>query len=153
MLQKFSGEPHTWQRFWDVFERNIHKNKALEPIDKFDYLIGLLHGPAVTAFQGFEVTGANYEEAIGKLKRRFGRKNLIVQSHMEEFMKIQPFFSEKEVTRLRKFHDQIDVHVGALKALEVDYATDLCYRYIDDLIVFNNKTFLDYLSKRYIHPS
>ena len=93
VLQKFSGEPHTWQRFWDVFERNIHKNKALEPIDKFDYLIGLLHGPAATAVQGFEVTGANYEEAIGKLKRRFDRKNLIFQSHMEEFMKIQPVFS------------------------------------------------------------
>ena len=35
-------------------------------------------------------------------------------------MKIQPVFSEKEVTRLRKFHDQVDVHVRALKALEVD---------------------------------
>ena len=95
VLQKFSGEPHTWQRFWDVFKRNIHKNKVLEPIDTFDYLIGLLHGPAATAVEGFEVTGAKYEEAIAKLRRRFGRKNLIVQSHMEEFMKIQPVFSEK----------------------------------------------------------
>ena len=98
VLQNFSGEPHTRQRFWDVFERNIHKNKALEPIDKFDYLIGLLHRPAATAIQGFEVTGANYEEAIGKLKRRFGRNNLFVQSHMEEFMKIQRVFSEKEIS-------------------------------------------------------
>ena len=47
VLQKFSGEPHTWQQFWDVFERNIHNNKALEPIDKFDYVIGLLHEPAL----------------------------------------------------------------------------------------------------------
>ena len=56
VLQKFSGEPLTRQQFWDVFERNIHKNKALEPIDKFDYLIALLHGSAATVFQGFEVT-------------------------------------------------------------------------------------------------
>ena len=28
----------------------------------------------------------------------------------------------------------------------------LCYRYNDDLMVFNNKKFLDF-SKRYIHPS
>ena len=34
--------------------------------------------------------------------------------------KIQPVFSEKEVTRLRKFHDLVDVHVRALKALEID---------------------------------
>ena len=39
------------------------------------------------------MTGANYEEAIAKLEIRFGRRNLIVQSHMEEFMKIQPVFS------------------------------------------------------------
>ena len=57
VLQKFSGKPHFWQRFWDAFKRNIHKNKALEPIDKFNYLIGLLHGPAATAVEGFEVTG------------------------------------------------------------------------------------------------
>ena len=30
---------------------------------------------------------------------------------------------------------------------------NLCYRYIDDLIVFSNKKFLDYLKKRYIHHS
>ena len=100
VLQKFSGELHTWQRFWDVFERNIHKNKQLEQIDKFDCLIGSLHGRAATAIEGFEVTGANYEEAISKLKRRFGRKHLMVQSHMEEFTKIQPVFSEKKVARL-----------------------------------------------------
>ena len=35
--------------------------------------------------------------------------------------KIQPVFSEKKVTRLRKFHDLVDVHVRALKALEIDY--------------------------------
>ena len=29
---------------------------------------------------------------------------------------------------------------------------NLCHRYIDDLIVFNNKKFLDF-SKRYIHHS
>ena len=71
VLQMFFGKPHTWQRFWNVFERNINKNNALERIDKFDYLIGLLHGPATTAVEGFEMTGANYEEAIAKLKRQF----------------------------------------------------------------------------------
>ena len=30
---------------------------------------------------------------------------------------------------------------------------NLCYRYIEDLIVFNNKKFLDFISKRYIHHS
>ena len=74
VLRKFSGKPHTWRRLWDVFERNMHKNKALEPIDKFDFLIGLLHGPAATAIQGFEVTG---DDLVGKtsLSSRTGRSH------------------------------------------------------------------------------
>ena len=53
-LQTFSGDPKNWQRFWDVFERNIHKNVNLEPIDKFDYLAGLLHGTAAKAIKGLK---------------------------------------------------------------------------------------------------
>ena len=30
------------------------------------------------------------------------------------------------------------------------YRVNLCYRYIDDLIVFNNKKFLDYLKEIYL---
>ena len=30
---------------------------------------------------------------------------------------------------------------------------NLCYRHNDDLIVFHNKKFLDYLKEIYIHPS
>ena len=30
---------------------------------------------------------------------------------------------------------------------------NLCYRYIDDLIVFNNKKFGDYMSKRFTPPN
>ena len=38
----------------------------MEPIDKFDYLIGLLHGPAATAVEGFEVTRANFFQELLK---------------------------------------------------------------------------------------
>ena len=32
-------------------------------------------------------------------------------------------------------------------------SSNLCYRYTDDLIVFNNKKFFWIISKRHVHPS
>ena len=66
-LQRFSGDPKDWQRFWGIFERNIHKND-IEPIDKFDYLTGLLHGHAAKAIEDLEINARNHDEAVDKLK-------------------------------------------------------------------------------------
>ena len=41
LLPTFSVEPRNWQRFSNVFERNIHDN---EDIEKFDDLTGSLQG-------------------------------------------------------------------------------------------------------------
>ena len=125
-LQRFSGDPKDWQRFWDIFERNIHKNDNLEPIDKFDYLTGLLHGQAAKAIEGLEINARNYDEAVDKLKSRFGRKSLITQNHIRNLSDIQPVFNEKDVQRLRKFHDEIEVNHRALRSLGVDQATYSC---------------------------
>ena len=122
-LQTFSGEPRNWQRFWDVFERNIHNNEDLEDIDKFDYLTGLLQGTAAKAIAGLEISAANYAEAIGKLKQRFGKKSAITQNHIENLMETQPVFSDKDVHRLRNFHDHVEVNYRALRSLQVPQET------------------------------
>ena len=122
-LQTFSGEPRNWQRFWDVFERNIHNNEELEDIDKFDYLTGLLQGTAAKAIAGLEISAANYAEAIGKLKQRFGKKSAITQNHIQNLMETQPVFSEKDVHRLRNFHDHVEVNYRALRSLQVPQET------------------------------
>ena len=46
------------------------------------------------------------------------------------------------------FHQVTGIPMGTNCAASNSRSFNLCYRYIDDLIVFNNKTFL----KRYIHP-
>ena len=59
----------------------------------------------------------NYKEAIKLLTVRFGREEDISLSHYEELMKLQPVFSDKDMTRIRKLYDDVETHHRALKAL------------------------------------
>ena len=84
-LRKFSGDPKSWQLFWDSFEAAVHNNSSLSKIDKFNYLKSLVEGNAASAIDGFSLTADNYESAVKLLKDRFADPQiLIVTSHMEE---------------------------------------------------------------------
>ena len=82
-LKKFNGDLTRWTTFWDTFESAVHSNPSLTNIDKFNYLNSLLESAASDAISGLTLTSANYEEAIGVLKKRFGNKQLIVNRHMD----------------------------------------------------------------------
>ena len=45
-LNKFTGDPLEWSRFWDIFESSIHKLHDLSKAAKFQYLIGQLEDNA-----------------------------------------------------------------------------------------------------------
>ena len=115
--RKFNGDPKNWLEFWDSFKGTIHENEDLSERDKFDYLKSLLEGTARSAVAGFTLTEVNYKEAIKLLTDRFGREEDISHSHYEELMKLQPVFSDKDMTRIRKLYDDVETHHRALKAL------------------------------------
>ena len=67
----------------DTFKERVHRamidsSRALVDIYKFNYLNTLLEGPASEAISGLKLTTANYNEAVAILKRRFGKKQLII---------------------------------------------------------------------------
>ncbi|RUA05998.1 MAG: hypothetical protein DSY43_03210 [Gammaproteobacteria bacterium] len=119
-VRKFDGTPHEWQEFWDAFTSAVDNNDALSKVDKFNYLRGLLEGPAKSSIAGFSLTEANYSTAVEQLTKRYGKRNTIQRSHISEMMQLQPVFSEKDTTRLRKMHDTLETHYRGLQALEVD---------------------------------
>ena len=51
-LPIFSGDPLTWQTFWDSFYAAIHANTNLSGIQKFNYLKAQLQGDAARANDG-----------------------------------------------------------------------------------------------------
>ena len=118
-----SGRVEEWQEFWDGFVSSIHSNPKLSPVDKFSYLRGLLGGTARTAIAGLALTEANYEAAIDLLKRRFGKKSTIERAHVNDLLKIQAVFNERDIGGLRRLYDLVEVHHRGLQALGVDAAT------------------------------
>ena len=50
---------------------------------------------------------------------------MLEHAHIKQMVNIQPVFNEDDVTRLRKFRDQIKTNFCGLEALSVDQGTDL----------------------------
>ena len=91
-IKKFTGDPKTWQTFWDSFSSAVRRNASLTNVDKFNYLRSLLDGLALdlNSITGLPLTELNYREAIEILSQRFGNKQIIISSHMEALLKLQP---------------------------------------------------------------
>ena len=80
-LKIFYGAHEEWQSYWETFESLVH-NTNLPVINKFTYLRNSLRGEAYKVINGYALTSANYEHAIRHLKKRFGRSDRIIQSHI-----------------------------------------------------------------------
>ena len=87
-LKTFNGDLTKWATFWDSFESSIHNHPGLSDINKFNYLNTLLEGPASEAISGLKLTTANYNESVAILKRRFGKKQLIITKYMEVLLSV-----------------------------------------------------------------
>ena len=118
-LKKFNGDLTRWTTFWDTFESAVHSNPSLTNIDKFNYLNSLLESAASDAISGLTLTSANYEEAIGVLKKRFGNKQLIVNRHMDLLLNLDTVTSQHDLKGLRKLYDVVESNVRGLRALGV----------------------------------
>ena len=82
-LPTFSGDLITWQGFYDSFTSIIDSRKDLSEVDKFQYLLSSLRDEEKHCLQGLPLTSANYSVAKELLEGRFGRKEKIVQQHIQ----------------------------------------------------------------------
>ena len=118
-IPKFSGNPCQWNSFWDSFCAGVHNREELTDVERFGYLRGLLTDTAAATISGLTLTEANYENATTFLKQRYGHPQIIINSHMDQLMQIQPLGPGSNVTRLRSMLDEIQTHVRALHSLGV----------------------------------
>ena len=86
-LPRFSNEPTEWFPFWEQFEAAVD-SQDLPTVSKFNYLKGALDGEAARVIKGFSLTEANYPKALEKLNERFGRKDIIIQSHLQSLLNL-----------------------------------------------------------------
>ena len=105
-----------FQNFGDLFEAAVHDNDNVPDVQKFTYLRSALEGVAYHTIEGFEVTSANYHHAVDALKRRFGRKRIIISSLVKSIVQLEPR-SNEGVASLRDLHDTLKNRIRALQAL------------------------------------
>ena len=120
-LRKFSGDPKSWQPFWDSFEAAVHNNDSVSKIDKSNYLKSLVEGNAASAIDGFALTADNYESAVKVLKDRFADPQIIISSHMEELLNLPAISDIHKVSKIRQLYDSIETHIRSLRNLGIDY--------------------------------
>ena len=119
-LRKFSGNIAEWQEFWDGFRSAIHDDDELAKVDKFTYLRSYLEEPARGVVTGFALIDSNYDAAVKLLIKRFAKPNFIKRALINDLINLPVVHSEKNVSRLRNLHDQIETKFRALEAQGIE---------------------------------
>ena len=67
-LPEFDGTLANWDSFWDQFSASIDCRKDLRPVDKLNYLRGVLKGEVRKLIDGFSIEDDSYGSAVELLK-------------------------------------------------------------------------------------
>ncbi|GFV21013.1 integrase catalytic domain-containing protein [Trichonephila clavipes] len=117
-LKKFSGEAKDFLAFWSQFQK-IHNVKSIVEEDKMQYLLQSVEPKSngERLVLSFPATAENYPKAIGQLKERFGREDLLVQIYVRELLSLvmKNAVSGRTKTDLSALYDKLE---GKLRSLE-----------------------------------
>ncbi|GBM75584.1 hypothetical protein AVEN_271495-1 [Araneus ventricosus] len=97
----------------------IHENDSLSEVSKFNYLKAHLGGSALSTVEGFALTPENYEIAIKLLKERFGRSDVLINTHLNNLLRICPLKNSDDIVSFRKMFDNIQTEIRSLESLNV----------------------------------
>lgn len=125
----YYGDTCKWLEFWNQFENSIHNNTSLRKTEKFAYLKSLLGGKALDSVSGFTLCDQNYDSSIEILKERFGRTDIVISSHVQKLLSIEPVRNITNVKALRRLYDECEIQIRSLESLKVtagSYGNLLC---------------------------
>ena len=117
-LLTFSGDPLTWQTFWDSFYVAMHGNPNLSDIKKFKYLK-----------PQYYYNGMQLEQLLAFLSQtqitnmllhyfktdNYSQHHKIANSHMQALLEM--FSPSNSLSSLRMFYDTIESHIWVLSSL------------------------------------
>ncbi|GFX24894.1 DUF1758 domain-containing protein [Trichonephila clavipes] len=119
-LESFSGKDiSSFPSFWARFKSAVHENSSLNDVDKFSYLKSVVTSDAELAIRGLTLTSENYAKAIKILENPFGRKELIVDFHMNRLLNLTPVRKSFDIIALRNLYDQLEINIRGLEFLEI----------------------------------
>ena len=113
----FNGDILNWRTFWEQFGVSVHNRTGLSDSEKLVYLQhALKSGSAKHTIEGLSRTGEHYAEAVECLCSRYDRPRLIHQTHVRMIIE-SPGLKDNSGKELRRFHDTMQQHLRALKAM------------------------------------
>ncbi|GFY15810.1 integrase catalytic domain-containing protein [Trichonephila clavipes] len=119
-LESFSGKDiSSFPSFWARFKSAVHENSSLNDVDKFSYLKSVVTSDAELALRGLTLTSENYAKAMKILENRFGRKERIVDFHMNRLLNLTPVRKSFDVIAIRNLYDQLEINIRGLESLEI----------------------------------
>ena len=120
VVKEFDGNVLNWQTFWNQFKSTIHSKVNINNIDQFGYLKSFLCPSACETISGFALTNQNYLEAVELLKRRYGNPQLLINTYMEQLVKLEKIEKSNDVSKLRTFFNKTEITVRNLKLLSIE---------------------------------
>nr|XP_036224517.1 uncharacterized protein LOC118681974 isoform X2 [Bactrocera oleae] len=94
----------------------VHDDPTIPKVDKFNYILNCLSGPALSVIEPFQVTEENYPKAIQRLKERYDNKVLIFQDHIISLFNT-PVMKRSDAASLRNIIDNVTALRGSLLSL------------------------------------
>ena len=117
-LPKFNGDVTKYQHFLQCFKCSIEANETLSDVNKLNYLINSLEGPAYKSLEGLQIIEENYKKAMDILNDRYGKSQRIISAHMQALLKLQTYQNDK-TSDLRAIYDKIMVNIRGLESLRI----------------------------------
>ncbi|XP_073820368.1 uncharacterized protein [Musca autumnalis] len=115
-LPNFDGKYSEYQRFITAFYNIVHENPSISIIEKFNYLLNCLLGPALAVVEPYQVCEENYEKALQRLQERYDNKVLIFLEHIESLFNV-PQMKKSDSVSLRHLIDTVSAVRGSLLSL------------------------------------
>lgn len=118
-LPYFNGDLTAWEAFRDLFEYLVDKSPKLSDTVKFHQLRSHLKGIAFDTIRGYQLTGTNYQSAWSDLKKRFDRKEDLVDEYIRKFLEVSAIHHKATFMNLRQIIDTTNQMIRALPHLGV----------------------------------
>lgn len=116
-LPYFSGDLTEWPSFRDFFRYLVDDNVKLSDTIKFHQLRTHLKGAAFDTIKGYKLTGSNYDAAWKDLKRRYDRKDELIQEYIRKFIEMPAILTKANYNKIRVIVDTTNQMLRALPGL------------------------------------
>lgn len=122
-LKHFDGDLVQWISFINIFDTAVHRNAGLTSVLKMQYLMTSLSKEPLNMIKSLDITAENYLVAYQLLRDRYHNPRRLQALHLNALLDL-PNITSGDNKRVRGFLNSYAEHVQALKALQIDIASD-----------------------------